>query len=300
LIVSAIASRIAGVKVVWHIREVIPDSKIGKLERTLIELIASNIIAISRAIQDQFDKRKTTLIYNGINPEEFKPNSEREAIRKKYGLNDEETIFTHIGQLYPAKGSFIFLKAAKLLIESGYNVRFFVVGGHSRNSANDFTTRMKSVVKHLLGHKNYNYKEELEKFARDSAIADRVIFTGYRDDVPNFISLSDAIVAPNLQAEGFGRVLIEAGALRKPAISTNIPPNPEIIMDGETGLPVEPNNPEVLAKAMISIINKPEEARKMGENGYQNVVNNFHINVTHSKIADLYEKILSSDASLWR
>ena len=290
-ITPGVASWLAGVKVVWHIREVIPDSKIGKLEKRLIEFISSDIIAISKEVQKQFDKRKTILIYNGINPEEFKPNSEKEVIRKKYGLNDEETIFTHIGQLSPAKGSFIFLKAARILIEAGYKVRFWVIGGHSGNSTNDFTTRIKNVVKHLLRHKDC--KEELEKFARDLAIADKIIFTGYRDDVPNFISLSDAIVAPNLQPEGFGRVLIEAGALRKPVISTDIPPTSEIVIDGKTGILVEPKSPEALAEAMIYIINNPREARKMGENGYQNVVNNFHIDVTHSKIADLYGKILS-------
>ena len=292
LIISAVASRLAGVKkVVWHIREVIPDSIIGKLQKRLIEVIASDIIAISKEMQKQFDKKKTTLIYNGINPEEFNPNSEKEVIRKKYGLNDEETIFTHIGELSPPKGSFIFLKAAKLLIESGYNVRFFVIGGRSGNSVNDLTTNIKNLVKYLLRHKNW--KEELEKFARNSGIADKVIFTGYRNDVPNFISLSDAIVVPNLQPEGFGRVLIEAGVIGKPVISTNIPPNPEIVIDGKTGLLVEPNDPKALAEAMIYIITNPAEARKMGDNGYQNVVNNFHIDITHSKIADLYEKILS-------
>ena len=289
-ITSGIASWLAGVKVVWHIREIIPDTKIGKLQKRLIELISSDIIAISKEVQKKFDKWKTTLIYNGIDPEEFKPNLEREVISKKYGLSEEETIFTHVSQLYPAKGSFIFLKAARILIEAGYKVRFWVIGGHSGNSTNDFTTRIKNVVKHLLRHKDC--KEELEKFARDSGIAYRVIFTGYRDDVPNFISLSNATVAPNLQAEGFGRVLIEAGALRKPVISTDIPPTSEIVIDGKTGILVEPKSPEALAEAMIYIINNPREARKMGENGYQNVVNNFHTDITYSKIADLYEKIL--------
>ena len=48
---------------------------------------------------------------------------------------------------------------------------------------------------------------------------------------------------------------------------------------------------------MEYIINNPIEARKMGENGYRNVVNNFHSDVTHSKITKLYEKILNLEAS---
>lgn len=293
-ITSAIASYLAGVKVVWHIREIIPNTKIGRLQKWLIKFIASDIIAISKEVEKQFDKRKTTLIYNGINPEEFKPDSEREIIRKKYGLNEEkETIFTHIGQLFPEKGTFIFLKAAKLLIESGYNVRFFIIGGHPVSNLNSsFATKIKKILKYLLGLRIKTWKEELKNFAGDEGIAERVIFTGYRDDIPNFISLSDAIVAPHYVPEPFGRTLIEAGALRKPVISTNIPATPEIVIDGKTGLLVEPNSPEALAKAMKHIINNPTEAQKMGENAYQRVLNNFHIDMTHSKIRDLYRKLL--------
>lgn len=293
LIGSAIASRLARVKVIWHIREIIPDTKIGRLQKGVIKFIASDIIAISKEVAKQLDSRKTTLIYNGINPEEFKPDSEKEIIRKKYGLNEEkETIFTHIGQLFPEKGTFIFLKAAKLLTESGYNVRFFIIGGHPISNLNSsFMTKTKKVLKYLLGLRTKTWEEELKNFARDEGIAERVIFTGYRDDIPNFISLSDAIVAPHYVPEPFGRTLIEAGVLKKPVISTHMPPTPEIVIDGKTGLLVEPNSPETLAKAMKYIINNPVEAQKMGENGYQNVINNFHIDTTHSKIKKLYQKI---------
>lgn len=292
LIASGMASRLAGVKVVWHIREIIPDTPIGRLQKRVIEFIASDIIAISKEVEKQFDSWKTTLIYNGIDPKEFKPNSEKEVIRKKYGL-EEETICTFIGQLNARKGTFIFLRAAKLLIESGYSVRFFVIGGPLSSSSNSsLTAKARTVVKYLLGRAK-NRREELESFARDQGISEKVIFTGFRSDIPNFVSMSDAIVAPHWVPEPFGRVLIEAGALRKPVISCNISPTPEIITDGKTGLLVEPNNPEALAEAMKYVINNPTEAHKMGENGYQNVVNNFHIAVTHYKITELYERALN-------
>lgn len=293
-ITSAIASYLAGVKVVWHIREVIPDTKIGKLQKRLIKFIASDIIVISKEVAKQLNSCKTTLIYNGINPEKFKPNLEKEVIRKKYGLNEEkETIFTHIGQLFPEKGTFIFLKAAKLLTEFGYNVRFFIIGGHPISNLNSsFITKTKKVLKYLLGLRTKTWKEKLKNFVRDEGIAERVIFTGYRDDIPNFISLSDAIVAPHYVPEPFGRTLIEAGALKKPVISTHMPPTPEIVIDGKTGLLVKPNSPEALAEAMKCIIDNPIEAQRMGENAYQHVLNNFHINMTHSKIKKLYQKVL--------
>lgn len=298
LVTSMIAARLTGVKIICHIREIIPDNKAGRLQKRLIKFIASDIIAISKEVAKQLDSCKTVVIYNGINPEKFKPDLGKEVIRKKYKLNKKETIFTHISQLFPAKGIFIFVQAAKLLVKSGYDVRFFVIGDSISTGSNiSFSGKIKKMIKYLLRYKNVVWKEELEKFTRDEGIAKKVIFTGFRNDVPNFITLSDAIVVPHCVPEPFGRVLIEAGALKKPIISTNIPPTPEIVIDGKTGLLVEPNSPKALAKAMEYIINNPIEARKMGENGYRNVVNNFHSDVAHSKITKLYEKILNLEAN---
>jgi len=296
LITTMIAARLTGVKIICHIREIIPDDKIGRLQKAFIEFIASNIITISKEVHKQFKEKKTIMIYDGINPEKFIPNLNEEEIRIKYRLTKEETIFTHIGQLYAAKGSYIFLKAAKMLIESNHNVRFFIIGGPVSTTNDSFNKRIKNIIKWFLGYLKYrirNPKENLEAFAQDLGISKRVIFTGFRNDVQNFIALSDAIVAPHCIPEPFGMVLIEAGALKKPIISTNIPPTPDIVINSKTGLLVEPNSPKALYKAMEYIINNPMEAQKMGENGYRNVVNNFHIDITYSKIKKLYEKILN-------
>ena len=85
----------------------------GKLQKRIINFIASNIIAISKEVKKQFDDPKTVLIYNGINPKDFIPNSEKEVIRRKYRLNKKEIVFTHISQLFASKGSYLFLEAAK-------------------------------------------------------------------------------------------------------------------------------------------------------------------------------------------
>lgn len=290
---AGIASYFSGVKVVWHVREIIPDTKMGRLQKKLIESIAVRIIAISGEVAKQFDSRKTTLIYDGIDPEDFKSDTGKEIIRKKYDLTDKENIFVHIGQLFPAKGSFVFLKAAKLLIESGYKAKYFVIGGAVNNVLDkSFIKRLKAKINYLLGRKTIGWKEELEKYAEKNGLSGKVIFTGFRTDIPDFITVSDAVVSPHCVPEPFGLTLIEAGALRKPVISTNIPPTPEIVVDGKTGILVEPNNSRALAKAMESIINNPRRAQKMGNNGYRNIINNFHINTTHAKIKNIYKEVL--------
>ena len=287
---SALASRLAGVEIVWHVREIMPDTKAGRLLIRLINSLASDIIAISMEVKRQFDSSKTTLIYDGINLEEFKPDLEKEILFERYGLDENETVFVHAGQLFPVKGSFVYLKAAKLLVDAGCSVKFFVVGGASSNIVDgSIWCKVKRAVKSLLGYKAISWKEELEKFAKDQGIADRVIFTGWQNNIANLICLAHAVVSPHYVPEPFGLTLIEAGALKRPVISSTISPTPQIVIDGKTGVLVEPNNPERLAMAMKYIIDNPIEGRRMGENGYQNVMNNFHINATHSKIRRLCE-----------
>jgi len=87
---------------------------------------------------------------------------------------------------------------------------------------------------------------------------------------------SKVIVLPSImQSESFGIILIEAMACRKPVIGSNVGGIPYVIDNNENGLLVPPKDPEALAKAIIKILKNPKLAKKMGENGYKKVKENF-------------------------
>ena len=87
---------------------------------------------------------------------------------------------------------------------------------------------------------------------------------------------SKVIVLPSItESESFGMVLIEAMACKKPVIGSNIGGIPCIIDNDVNGLLVPPKDPEALAKAIIKILKNPKLAKKMGENGYKKVKENF-------------------------
>ena len=104
---------------------------------------------------------------------------------------------------------------------------------------------------------------------------------------------SKVIVLPSItESESFGIVLIEAMACKKPVIGSNIGGIPHVIDNNENGLLVPPKDPEALAKAIIKILKNPKLAKKMGENGYKKVKENFLWNKQIKKTKKIIEESL--------
>jgi glycosyltransferase involved in cell wall biosynthesis len=75
--------------------------------------------------------------------------------------------------------------------------------------------------------------------------------------------------------EGFGLVFLEAMAAGKPVVATRVSAIPEVVVDGETGLLVPPEDPQALAGAIIRLCHDPSESRRLGNNGYRRVREHF-------------------------
>ena len=87
----------------WHVRELIPNTWFGKIQKRYITFFATKIITVSKEVSKQFEKNKTVLIYNGIDPNNFRVNSSKDKIIKIHNIKNDETIFSHISFLSFAK-----------------------------------------------------------------------------------------------------------------------------------------------------------------------------------------------------
>ncbi|MDG1986863.1 MAG: glycosyltransferase family 4 protein [Halieaceae bacterium] len=100
-------------------------------------------------------------------------------------------------------------------------------------------------------------------------------YLGETDDVRPYIENCDCIVLPSYR-EGLPRVLLEAGAMSKPAIATDVEGCRDVISQGETGFLCRPRDPQDLASAMLQFINlSPAEREEMGLAARKNIVINF-------------------------
>jgi glycosyltransferase involved in cell wall biosynthesis len=146
-----------------------------------------------------------------------------------------------VGRLVPIKGHCHLLDAAPGILARCPEARFVLVG-------------------------DGELRPTLEAQARMLGVADRVVFTGFREDVPALLAGMDIVALPSLN-EGMGRVLVMAMALGKPVVATRVGGVPELLQEGAAGTLVPPGDPGALGEAVRELLRDPTRATALGEAG---------------------------------
>jgi len=135
-------------------------------------------------------------------------------------------------------------------------------------------------------------RQELTTLANQLHLTSHVEFLGYQSQAGEWMHQFDLLVHPS-QHEGFGLVLLEAMAARLPIVATRVSAIPEIVLDGQTGLLIPPEQPELLAQAVIQLLTNPEQRARMGVAGYARLVQEFTVAKMVDRTANLYQSLLS-------
>ena len=266
---AILAAKWAKVPCICHVRE---TRKLLKLERYYRRLIDRIVVLNKEAyniMSENQDPQKVILIPDGHDFGQRVLEKDLQKIKEDFSLEGKFCIGI-LGRLYEGKGQDDFIKAASIISRECKNVKFLIVG-NDLDQNNTFEQKLRSLVEEL----------HLEK---------DLIFTGWRIDKYEIISVLDILVqASSSYPEGFGLTCIEAMAFKKPVVATDIPGPNSIIVDGITGFLVPPADPELLAAAIIKIIRDPLLAHNMGEAGKCRVEKYFDIKDVVKQIEDIYE-----------
>lgn len=146
-----------------------------------------------------------------------------------------------VARLVPVKGLHYLIDAAPDILRRCPDARFLLVGDGEMRPA-------------------------LEAQARSLGLADRIVFTGFREDVPSVIAGTDVVALPSLN-EGMGRVLVMAMALGKPIVASRVGGVAELLQNGEAGLLVPPRDAAALAEAILTLLQDPVRALALGQAG---------------------------------
>jgi glycosyltransferase involved in cell wall biosynthesis len=133
-------------------------------------------------------------------------------------------------------------------------------------------------------------RPSFEARARALGLGDDVVFLGRRDDVPSLFAAADLLVHPSW-AEGFPNAVLEAMCARRPVVATRVGGCAEVMIDGETGLLVEPRRPVELADALERLFVNPARARAMGERGRATVEGRFSLDRMSATVEDIYAQL---------
>ena len=207
--------------------------------------------------------RDIRVVHNGIDLRHYSVNVANADIRADLGIGTGQRVIGTVGNLFAVKGQTYLLRACKA-VASAYPNFVLLVAGEGEQ----------------LG--------PLQEEASDLGIAGNVRFLGFRDDVPSLLQAMEVFVLPSL-SEGLPLSILEALALEKPVVATNVGGIPEIVQDGLTGFLVPPRNPETLADKILLLLRYPEMAAELGRAGRKRVEEAFDVTKMIQEYQLLYE-----------
>jgi glycosyltransferase involved in cell wall biosynthesis len=296
-LIGGLAGRLAGVPVVWHVRDRIEDdylpASVVKVFRLLCRVVPTRVIANSDATRrtiDRFRNENTSTILDGTNMKaasagERHGREERttvvysgtlieadDGVPQRASSSPASPTVGLVGRITPWKGQDVFLKAAAEVRKRFPEARFQIIGAA------------------LFDEKEYERK--VHRLAAELGLEEVVEFTGFRDDVPQLIAKLDVVVHASVTGEPFGQVVIEGMAAAKPVVATDGGGIPEIVVDGETGILVAMRDHSAMAAAICSLLADPARAAEMGAAGRRRVEERFTIQRTARQVEALYDELL--------
>jgi len=270
-----LASRFLGVKLVATNHLWTSETAILRLYES-IDAIMMNFFNMVVAVSDEvaaqlrpallFNRQKIAVIYNGIDFDKYTPDNNGEKIRNEFKLDKATRIIGSVGRLSPQKGFGYLLGAARKVIEKMPKTVFLIVG-------------------------DGDLIDELKNKAEDLGIRDNVIFTGKRSDMADIYAAMDIFVLSSLR-EGLPLVILEALAMKKPVIATDVGGVSGVISDQESGILVKPGDIDGLSGAISQLLIDENRADKLTTNGNRFVMENFSAKKMAEQYGKLYEEVV--------
>jgi glycosyltransferase involved in cell wall biosynthesis len=273
---AGLACRLARVPLVCHIRSNFED--FPRQYKPPLRA-ASHFVYVSKAVWKNFDtifrvrENRGSVIYDWGPEAREREDIEalRERVRAEFGIDSNAPVVGMIARVQPPKNFETLVRAHAEVTRAHERARLLLVGEYDHPHCVEHYRRLRALVDEL-------------------GLSERVIWAGLRDDVASLIRAMDVCVL-STHAEGMPLVLLEAMSLGCPVVATRVGGIPELIKHGETGLLHEKDNSRELAESVLSLLNDPERAARLGRRGQEHVRLNFNRQKTIDATRNLYARL---------
>lgn len=257
----AFAARLAGRPSVAHVHG---------LNTATCFRYSNRVIAVSEAVKRHLVAQglpdgRIRVVHNGVDLSRFEP-VDLVAAKLKLGYHAYAPLFGVFGRLSREKGQRVAIEAMFLVVKDYPSARLVLAG---------------------VGPD----QEELETTAKALGTENNVQFAGFVQNVRHLMSACDAVMVPSLK-EGFGLAAVEAMALERPVVASQVGGLPEIVVPDETGLLVKPNDPQALAQALLSLANNKTQASEFGAAGRHRVEERFYLDKQIGLVFEILRELL--------
>lgn len=262
------------------------DGNVRKLLMAMERLscaCATEVLCVSRGVRDTLirdhvcKESKCKVVHNGsangidlslFNPDRIDGRKVREELR----IQENEFVFVFVGRIVRDKGVNELVAAFDKLYETYPGIALILVGP-KEDELNPISQETQRII---------------ERHPKIYAV-------GRKSDVKPYMRIANVFVLPSYR-EGFGMVLMEAGALGVPCITTDISGCNEIVVDNENGLIIPPKDEASLYEVMRYAVEHPDEMKRMGKNARSLIEERYEQRVVWEALLGEYQRLLKEEA----
>jgi glycosyltransferase involved in cell wall biosynthesis len=270
---GVLLAKLTGIRTIVHVHSEYGDWIGGRVRWAMKE--ADAIIAISQfvarsVIAAGYPPEKVHYVFNSIDTTLWHYDSDRNLVRREFGLTPEVPLLVIVAGLDPIKGHKLLLEALALVRNQIPDVKLLVVGGEGPSA---------------------NYISVLKQLTHKLGLDEHVVFTGHRSDIQQILAAADLFTMPS-DGEGFGLSFVEAMAMKKPVIGLDNGGTPEVVEHGKSGLLSPAGDVQQLTENILTLVNDPALRQRMGEYGRARVERDFNPQRMANDVEDIYRLVL--------
>ena len=272
-------SRLSGVEKIISSRRDTGDLKtprqllLNKMMNRFIDsfIVVCNKVGASLARSEGIDFKKMTTIYNGVDLKRFSSTASlaTDHLKTELGIKKDAFVLGSAALFRPEKGYDVLLDGIKRLAPHLQNWKVLLIGDGP------------------------SY-EQCKEYCRTNNLDGIVIFAGYVENVEAYLKAMDVFCLIPKNNEGFSNAVLEAMAMGKPVIATDVGGNNEAVIDGETGLIIPAGNPQIFTEAVMTLYKDPVKRTKMGQKARERAEEYFSHEKMITEHEKFYQKILQS------
>lgn len=221
----------------------------------------------------KYYKNKIDILQIGMDPAAIYALDARDKshLKKELNIDPERINVVVVAQLYRPKGQHLVLEALNRLVKDFPTIKLYFLGDH--------------VIEEYR-----SYRTELEAYVSKNNLEENVVFTGWRRDALDIVSLMDLLIHPSL-AEGFGRAVLESMAVGKPIIASRLGGLREAIEDGVNGYLVTPGNVNEIEQRWRELLLDPGLRKRMGIAAKKTVFEKYLIDDKVDRLAGIWSEM---------
>ena len=275
---STVAARLSDSRVLWHLNDVNAPWPLSRVVAASAKALSDTIVVSSNAVNEYYFAdgwSGSETIYPVVDTEKYDPArdfSDRPTLHEELNVDALTPIIGSVGNVNPVKGYEHLLRAVRHVVDS-YGPVCVPIAGAKLDTQRE-------------------YYRSLKRLQAELGLEDTVHFLGRRSDIPRLLSAFDVFAMPSV-AETGPMTLMEAMAMEKPIVTTNVGVVPERFTHQEHGLVVPPKDAKGLGDTVCELLTSPEQSAEYGKNARKRAIESFSVETIADKHESIYRSVLS-------